>query len=56
LREEESRRQRREDGTHLPVGITGNFYAIGDKRFFLAIAYNLTGRKQAEKEKHALEV
>jgi len=56
LRKVESRRQRREKGgTHLPVEITGNFCAIGDKRFFPAIAHNLTGHKQAEKEKHVPE-
>ena len=41
--------QIRKDGTLLPVEVTGNFYTIGDKKFSLAIARDLSKRRQVEK-------
>ena len=40
--------QRRKDGTLIPVEITGNFYTSGGQRFALAIARDISDRKQAE--------
>ena len=40
--------QRKKDGTLLPVEVTGNFFEIGGRRLSLAIARDITERKQAE--------
>ena len=40
--------QQRKDGTLLPVEITGDFFNIANKRISLAIARDITERKQAE--------
>ncbi|MCJ7581772.1 MAG: PAS domain S-box protein, partial [Candidatus Aminicenantes bacterium] len=40
--------QRRKDGTPLPVEITGCFFTSGGQRISLAIARNITDRKNAE--------
>ncbi|NVM24100.1 MAG: PAS domain S-box protein, partial [Desulfobacterales bacterium] len=40
--------QRRKDGTLLPVEITGSFFDSGGRRMALAIARDVTDRKQAE--------
>ena len=40
--------QRKKDRTLLPVEVTGNFFEIGGRRFSLAIARDITERKQAE--------
>jgi PAS domain S-box-containing protein len=42
--------QRRKDGSILPVEITGSFLTIGGQRIALAIARDITERKQAEEE------
>jgi len=41
--------QRKKDGTVFPVEITGSFFTIGGKRISMAIARDITNRKQAEK-------
>lgn len=40
--------QRKKDGTLLPVEVTGNFFEIGGRILSLAIARDITERKQAE--------
>ena len=40
--------QRKKDGTLLPVEVTGNFFEIGGRRLSMAIARDITERKQAE--------
>ena len=40
--------QRRKDGTLLPVEITGGFFTVGGQRISLAIARDITERRQAE--------
>ncbi len=40
--------QRKKDGTVLPVEVTGNFFEIGGRVLSLAIARDITERKQAE--------
>jgi len=40
--------QKKKDGTTLPVEITGSSYIIGRQRIFLAIARDISERKQAE--------
>ncbi|MCK5108091.1 MAG: PAS domain S-box protein [Methanosarcinales archaeon] len=40
--------QRKKDGTFLPVEVTGNFFEIGGRTLSLAIARDITERKQAE--------
>ena len=42
--------QRRKDGTHLPVEITGAFFTTDGQRISLAIARNITKRKQVEEQ------
>ena len=42
--------QIRKDGTLLPVEITGHLFTVGDKKFSMAIARDITERKQAEEE------
>jgi PAS domain S-box-containing protein len=42
--------QKRKDGTQFPVEITGNVFSSGDKKISLAIARDITERKQAEKK------
>ncbi len=41
---------RKKDGTLLPVEVTGNFFEIGGRRLSLAIARDITERKQAESQ------
>ena len=40
--------QQRKDGTIVPVEISGKSFEIGDRKLFLAIARDITERKQAE--------
>jgi len=40
--------QQRKDGTIIPVEISGKSFGIGDSKLFLAIARDITERKQAE--------
>ncbi|MBW2330352.1 MAG: PAS domain S-box protein [Deltaproteobacteria bacterium] len=47
--------QRRKNGTPIPVEITGNFFKSKGQRMALAIARDISDRKQAEKEKKKLE-
>jgi len=40
--------QRKKDGTIFPVEITGSFFMVNDKRISMAIARDITNRRQAE--------
>ena len=43
-------KQRRKDGILLPVEITGSSFTSGGKKFFIAIARDITKQKHAEEE------
>ena len=45
--------QQRKDGTLVPVEISGKSFEIGDRKLFLAIARDITERKQAEDHTNA---